>query len=78
MARAREMQGVAAHKESLRSDGERRHPAWCVYALGKGKARLCTSTECILYEKNCRSAKYCQWYKKRADIREEHANEEKC
>ena len=62
----RHMQGVSAHLETLRTnDGKRRHPAHCIFAEGKGKARICTSPQCSMYYKNCRTAAKCDYYEEK-------------
>lgn len=43
MSRVREMQGVPAQLEYLKSDGKRRHPAHCIFREGTGKSRICTN-----------------------------------
>lgn len=62
MARVREMQGVSAQLEYLKSDGNRRHPAHCIFHDGKGKARICTNPLSEKYYQNCNSAKRCDYY----------------
>lgn len=62
MARVRDMQGVSAHLEYLKSDGKRRHPAHCIFHEGTGKNRICTNTQSELYNRNCKSAKNCDYY----------------
>lgn len=57
MARVRDMQGVPAQLEYLKSDGKRRHPSYCIFHEGTGKNRICTNPQCEVYYKNCRSAK---------------------
>lgn len=37
MARVRDMQGVPAQLEHLKSDGKRRHPSYCIFHEGTGK-----------------------------------------
>ena len=67
MARVREMQGVPAHLEYLKSDGKRRHPSHCIYADGKGSNRICTSTESPIYNQVCHSSKYCDFYREKTN-----------
>lgn len=62
MARVREMQGVPAHLEYLKSDGKRRHPAHCIFHEGTGANRICTNPRCEIYYKNCKTAKNCDYY----------------
>ena len=65
MARVREMQDVYAQIEVLKSDGERRHPAYCIYAEGKGKNRLCTCPQGTKYNEYCNTAAKCDYYEKK-------------
>lgn len=37
VARVRDMQGVPAQLEYLKSDGKRRHPSYCIFHEGTGK-----------------------------------------
>lgn len=67
MARAREMQGVPAQKVALKSDGVRRHPAYCIFAEGKGKARKCMCPQSPAYYDHCSSASKCQFYERKED-----------
>lgn len=62
MAQVREMQGVPAHVEYLKSDGKRRHPAHCIFHEGTGKNRICTNPQCEMYYEHCNSAKNCNYY----------------
>ena len=63
MARVRDMQGVPAHIEVLKSDGHRRHPAHCIFHEGTGKSRVCTNPQnTTFYYEHCTSAKYCDYY----------------
>ena len=62
MARVRDMQGVPAHIVTLKSDGIRRHPSYCIFADGKGKNRVCTCPQSPTYYKNCNSAAKCNYY----------------
>lgn len=45
MPKVSQMQGVSAHLTTLKSDGKRRHPSYCIFADGKGKNRICTSPQ---------------------------------
>ena len=65
MARVRDMQGVTTHITTLKSDGVRRHPAYCIFAEGKGKARICTCPQGLIYGKHCGSASKCDYYERR-------------
>lgn len=65
MANISKMQGTPFHIEVLKSEGERRHPSYCIYAEGKGKNRICTSPLCPLYSQPCRSAAKCDHYEKK-------------
>lgn len=66
MARVREMQGVSAQITALHTtDGVRRHTSHCIYAEGKGKARMCTCPECEIYMRRCTSAARCTYYEER-------------
>lgn len=62
MARVRDMQGVPAQLEYLKSDGKRRHPAHCIFHEGTRKKRICTNPQCEIYYKHCNSAKNCSYY----------------
>lgn len=62
MARVRDMQGVPAHLEYLKSDGKRRHPAYCIFREGTGKSRICTNPAGPKYRQSCNSAKNCDYY----------------
>ena len=62
MPKVSQMQGVSAHLTTLKSDGKRRHPAYCIFANGKGKNRFCTSPQSHNYYKHCTSAKNCEYY----------------
>ena len=65
MPRVRDMQGVPAHIVALKSDGIRRHPAYCIFAEGKGKSRICTCPQNPNYYKHCSSAAKCDNYEKK-------------
>lgn len=67
MPRVREMQGVSAKIVTLKSDGVRRHPAHCIFAEGKGKARICTCPHSSIYYENCNSASKCEFYERKED-----------
>ena len=58
----REMQGVPAQLEYLKSDGKRRHPARCIFHDGTGKSRICTNPLSEICHKHCNSAKNCDCY----------------
>ena len=62
MPKVSQMQGVSAHLTTLKSDGKRRHPSYCIFADGKGKNRICTSPQSYNYRKHCTSAKSCEYY----------------
>lgn len=62
MARVRDMQGVPAQLEYLKSDGKRRHPAHCTFHEGKGKNRICRNMNCHRFNQSCNSAKNCDYY----------------
>ena len=62
MARVRDMQGVSAHLECLKSDGKKRHPARCIFHEGKGINRICTNPLCEIYYEHCNSSKNCNYY----------------
>lgn len=63
MARVRDMQGVPAQIEVLKStDGHRRHPSHCIFHEGIGKSRICTNPTCERYYEHCNSAKNCDYY----------------
>lgn len=63
MARVRDMQGVPAQIEVLRSnDGHRRHPSHCIFHMGAGRARICDNPHSPIYRENCSSAKNCEYY----------------
>lgn len=65
MARVREMQGVSAHLEYLKSDGKRRHPARCIFHEGTGKARICMNPQSNIYTEKCNTAKRCDYYEEK-------------
>lgn len=67
MTKVRQMQGVSAHIVTLHSDGNRRHPAHCIFAEGKGSMRLCTSPQCENYYKHCSSAAKCDYYEEKSE-----------
>lgn len=68
MARVRDMQGVPAQIEVLKSDGHRRHPAHCIFHEGKGKSRICTNPQNTpLYYKNCTTSKNCDYYEEKEE-----------
>lgn len=69
MARVSQMQGVSAQLETLRSNDERRHPAHCIFAEGKGKARICTCPQSGLCYKHCGSAQRCECYEEKDEER---------
>ncbi len=60
-----QMQGVPAHLEFLKANDSRRHPAYCIFAEGKGANRVCTCPQSETYLKHCRSAKRCEYYEKK-------------
>ena len=62
MSRVREMQGVPAQLEYLKSDGKRRHPAHCIFREGTGKSCICTNPLSKTYYEHCNSAKNCDYY----------------
>ena len=63
MARAREMQGVPAHIEVLKSnDGIRRHPSHCIYSVGKRTNRICDCPDSPKWRVHCSSSKNCDFY----------------
>lgn len=60
-----QMQGVPSHLETLKSnDRERRHPAYCIFADGKGGNRRCKSPQSPIYMQPCHSASKCDYYEK--------------
>ena len=61
------MQGVPAHIETLKSDGRRRHPSYCIFAQGKGTNRMCNNSKCPMYCGRCKSAAKCDYYKERGE-----------
>ena len=64
MGKLAKMQGVPAHIETLMKKDERRHPAKCKYADGKGKARTCKCKKnANYYSLPCHSAARCDFYK---------------
>ena len=65
VARVGEMQGVPAHITTLKSDGIRRHPAPCVFADGKGRARRCMCPQSPVFYGQCTSAAKCDFYKRK-------------
>ncbi len=65
MAKVREMQGVPAHLEYLKSDGKRRHPAHCIFSEGTGRNRICSNPQSAVYYKNCRTSKNCDYYEEK-------------
>ena len=66
MARVRDMQGVSAQIETLKStDGQRRHPSHCIFREGTGQARLCDNPHSPIYRQHCNSAKNCDYYEER-------------
>ena len=65
MPKVGQMQGVPAHIETLKADDERRHPARCRHAYGRGKRRICVNTESSIYNLNCHTAKNCDYYEER-------------
>jgi len=62
MPRVRDMQGTPAQLEYLKSDGNRRHPAHCMFHEGTGRSRICTNPQSKKYYENCHSAKNCDHY----------------
>lgn len=71
MSRVSEMQGVPAHITTLKSDGIRRHPSYCIFAEGKGKARICTCAQGPNYYKHCNSAARCDYYERKDNKQQE-------
>ncbi len=69
MPKVREMQGVSAHLVSLKSDGRRRHPSYCIFAEGKGKSRQCTCPQSPIYYDYCNSASKCEFFEWKEDDR---------
>ena len=65
VARVRDMQGVPAQLEYLKSDGKRRHPSYSIFHEGIGKNQTCTNPQCEVYYKNCSSAKNCNYYEEK-------------
>lgn len=65
MLKESDMQDVPAQFITLSFDGERRHPAWCRYAQGRGKSRICKSPQSPMYYKQCYSAAKCVCYEKK-------------
>lgn len=65
MAKVKEMQGVPAHLEYLKTDGKRRHPAHCVFHDGVGRNRICTNTQSDMYNRHCNTSKNCDHYKEK-------------
>lgn len=62
----RHMQGVPAHLEVVKSDGERRNIAWCVHSIHLGNHRYeCTRKESPYNDELCHGAKRCAYYRKR-------------
>ena len=63
MARVRNMQGVSAHLEYLKTgESRKRHPAHCVYAVGNGKNRICDCPENPKWRQHCGSSSRCENY----------------
>ena len=62
MARVRDVQGVPAHLEYLKSDGKRRHPSHCIFHEGTGANRICTNPTSDRYYEHCSTAKNCDYY----------------
>lgn len=63
MARVRDMQGVPAQLETLKSDGKRRHIAWCKYSKHLGKhVYECTKKESPYFNIKCTSSRNCDFY----------------
>lgn len=65
MARLSQLQGEAIHLETLKSDGKRRHPSYCVFADGKGKKRICTSPQSMIYNQHCNTSVRCDYYEEK-------------
>ena len=65
MARVRDMQGVSAQIVTLKADGKRRHPSYCIFANGKGSKRMCTNPISPIYREHCRSAAKCDHYEEK-------------
>lgn len=65
MPRVSEMQGVSAYIECLTTTDKRRHPAYCIFAEGKGKARICTCPQSFVYYKHCSTSKNCEYYEEK-------------
>ena len=65
MAKVKQMQGVSAQLEYLKSDGKRRHPSRCIYANGKGKERICECPQSPFYKQHCKSSVHCEYYEER-------------
>lgn len=64
MSKVRDMQEISERFDMLQSEEERRHPAWCRFAQGKGKARTCKCPQSPMYFKQCYSAVKCNCYEK--------------
>ena len=65
MASVKQMQGVSAYLEPLRSDGIRRNISWCKYSRHMGKhVYMCGCEASPYYGKECHSAKQCDFYLK--------------
>ncbi|MBE6580187.1 MAG: hypothetical protein E7650_01055 [Ruminococcaceae bacterium] len=62
MARVRDMQGCPAHLVTLKSDGKRRHPSRCIFAVGKAPNRYCTNEQSPVWKDKCSSAAKCDFY----------------
>ena len=62
MARVRDMQGVPAHIETLKSDGKRRHISHCIYSKGKKGNYICKCTKSPNYNLECHSSSKCAHY----------------
>lgn len=66
MARVRNMQGVSAHLEYLTTgESRRRHPARCIYAVGKTNNRICDCPDNPKWRQHCGSAARCGNYTER-------------
>ena len=65
MARVRDMQGTPAHIVTLKSNDKRRHPAYCIFAEGKGRERYCTNEQCPVWKEHCGNAAKCDYYEEK-------------
>lgn len=64
MPKVKQMQGVPAHLEVLKSDGKRRSISKCIYSEHKGNHKYeCKCKKSPYNLKECHNSKNCDYYK---------------